>query len=203
MKKDRKKLKNPVEFMSNLFTENFTYQRYPMFLYSKLKNLYLCIILFSSPSLVDLKAEPNVPPYHNTDLPRQVDASDKFAENSDPQESNENTSGNLNVDDPRNLTEESDGVSSYEKIKRKDLTPQERQEIEYDLLVKKGILTVFRAETEKRYKVLDRIALTHPIPRVRAAAVLAIGRMGKGRVKLYIVLSKETEKRSDKPPTKH
>ncbi|WP_016754709.1 HEAT repeat domain-containing protein [Leptospira santarosai] len=194
MKKDRKKLKNPVEFMSNLFTENFTYQRYPMFLYSKLKNLYLCIILFSSPSLVDLKAEPNVPPYHNTDLPRQVDASDKFAENSDPQESNENTSGNLNVDDPRNLTEESDGVSSYEKIKRKDLTPQERQEIEYDLLVKKGILTVFRAETEKRYKVLDRIALTHPIPRVRAAAVLAIGRMGKGRVKtLHRVIERDGE----------
>lgn len=182
--------------MSSSFTENFTYQRYPMSLYSKLKNLYLCIILCSSPSLVDLKAESNAPPYHNADLPRQIDTSDNFAENSDPQESatNENASDGLSVDDPRNLTEESDGVSSYEKIKRKDLTPQERQEIEYDLLIKKGILSVFRAETEKRYKTLDRIALTHPIPRVRAAAVLAIGRIGKGRVKtLHRVIERDGE----------
>lgn len=174
-----------------------------MSLYSKLKNLYLCIILCFSPSLVDLKAESNAPPYRDTDLPRQIDASDSSAENSDPQEESSTNENGLNVDDPRNLTEESDGVSSYEKIKRKDLTPQERQEIEYDLLIKKGILAVFRAETEKRYKVLNRIALTHPIPRVRAAAVLAIGRIGKGEVKLYIVLSKETEKQSDKRPTKH
>ncbi|WP_078128566.1 HEAT repeat domain-containing protein [Leptospira alexanderi] len=168
-----------------------------MSLYSKLKNLYLCIILCSSPSLVDLKAESNAAPYHNADLPRQIDASDNFAENSDPQEespTNENSSDGLNVDDPRNLTEESDGVSSYEKIKRKDLTPQERQEIEYDLLIKKGILAVFRAETEKRYKVLDRIALTHPIPRVRAAAVLAIGRIGKREVKtLHRVIERDGE----------
>lgn len=94
-----------------------------MSLYSKLKNLHLCIILCSSPSLVDLKAESNPPPYHNADLPKQIDASDNFAENSDPQESptNENASDGLNVDDPRNLTEESDGVSSYEKLKERIL----------------------------------------------------------------------------------
>lgn len=107
--------------MSSIFTENFTYQRYPMSLYSKLKNLYLCIILCFSPSLVDLKAESNAPPYRDTDLPRQIDASDSSAENSDPQEESSTNENGLNVDDPRNLTEESDGVSSYEKIKERIL----------------------------------------------------------------------------------
>ncbi|MCG6169388.1 HEAT repeat domain-containing protein [Leptospira sanjuanensis] len=162
----------------------------------KIRNVSFYVVLLSSLSLSGLKAESISISKQNGGLAKQVDAPDDSAETPGSGESSTdgNSSGGLNVDDPRNLTEESDGVSSYEKRKRKDLTPKERQEIDYDLSLKKGILTVFRAEAEKRYKVLDRIALTHSIPRVRAAAVLAIGRMGKGGVKtLHHVIERDGE----------
>ncbi|PKA03902.1 HEAT repeat domain-containing protein [Leptospira ellisii] len=165
-----------------------------MFSDSKLQNpifaLILCLMIDST-----LIADSNNADRRETDLPQTVDApEDGTADSGGANDSAETGSSGLNVNDPRNLTEESDGVSSYEKRKRKNLTPKERQEIEYDLSLKKGILTVFRAETEKRYKVLDRIALTHSIPRVRAAAVLALGRMGKGGVKtLHHVIERDGE----------
>ncbi len=183
--------------MNSILAKNLNHQRHPMFSFSKLQNLSLYVIFLSSLNFSGLKAESFSKLFQDQSFFQRTDTSEDSTENSEPEEespTNENTSGSLNIDDPRNLTEESDGISSYEKRKRKDLTPKERQEIEYDLLIKKGILTVFRAETEKRYKVLDRMALTHQIPRVRAAAVLAIGRMGKGGVKtLHHVIERDGE----------
>lgn len=171
-----------------------------MLSFSKLQNLFLYVILISLLNVFSsLKAESFNKPFPNQNSFQKTDATEDDAENSDPKETppkekETDPTGSLNIDDPRTLTEEWDGVSSYERRKRKDLTLKERQEIDYDLSVKKGILTVFRAETEKRYKTLDRIALTHPIPRVRAAAVLAIGRMGKGGIKtLHQVIEKDGE----------
>lgn len=164
--------------------------------YFKLRNLFTYVILLCSFAWIGLNAESVRSGSQDQGAFTKVDAPDDSSENPDAGESstNGNSSSGLNVDDPRNLTEESDGVSSYERRKRKDLTPKERQEIDYDLSLKKGILTVFRAETERRYKILDRIALTHSIPRVRAAAVLAIGRMGKGGVKtLHHVIERDGE----------
>ncbi|MGQ2814909.1 HEAT repeat domain-containing protein, partial [Leptospira interrogans] len=171
-----------------------------MLSFSKLQNLFLYVILISLLNVFSsLKAESFNKPFPNQNSFQKTDATEDDAENSDPKETppkekETDPTESLNIDDPRTLTEEWDGVSSYERRKRKDLTLKERQEIDYDLSVKKGILTVFRAETEKRYKTLDRIALTHPIPRVRAAAVLAIGRMGKGGIKtLHQVIEKDGE----------
>ncbi|TGK33399.1 HEAT repeat domain-containing protein [Leptospira gomenensis] len=165
-----------------------------MFSDSKLQNTIFALILFL---MIDstLVADSNRLNRGEIDLPLTVDAPEDGTGDSDnTNNSDGSASSGLNVDDPRNLSEESDGVSSYEKRKRKNLTPKERQEIDYDLSLKKGILTVFRAETEKRYKTLDRIALTHPIPRVRAAAVLALGRMGKSGVKtLHRVIERDGE----------
>ncbi|AOP35458.1 hypothetical protein A0128_17410 [Leptospira tipperaryensis] len=166
-----------------------------MSLYSKLQNYFLCAILFGILSSAII-AESGSRRLEESKLPQTVDAPDESATNdsNSGNTSDGTASEGLNVDDPRNLTEESDGVSSYERRKRKDLTPKERQEIDYDLSLKKGILTVFRAEAEKRYKTLDRMALTHPIPRVRAAAVLALGRMGRSGVRtLHHVIERDGE----------
>ncbi|XDD49925.1 HEAT repeat domain-containing protein [Leptospira sp. WS92.C1] len=165
-----------------------------MSLYSKVNKLIFCAILISTTGWV-LNAESGKLNFGNTELPKPVDAPNASASDSNSTEpSTENNSGGPSADDPRNLTEESDGVSSYEKLKRKDLTAKEREEILYDLSLKKGILTVFRAETEKRYKLLDKMALTHSIPRVRAAAVLALGRMGRSGVKtLHHVVERDGE----------
>lgn len=182
--------------MNSILAKNFTHQRSPMSSYFKLRKLFPYVILLCSFVWVGLNAESVRSGSNDQNVFTKVDAPDDSSENPNSGESSTNgkSSGGLNVDDPRNLTEESDGVSSYERRKRKDLTPKERQEIEYDLSLKKGILTVFRAEAEKRYKVLDRIALTHSIPRVRAAAVLAIGRMGRGGVKtLHHVIERDGE----------
>ncbi|UOG60184.1 HEAT repeat domain-containing protein [Leptospira noguchii] len=173
-----------------------------MLSFSKLKNLFLYVIfifLLNVFSNVEAESFSKHFPNQNSNSFQKTDATEEDPESSDPEETppkekETDPTGSLNIDDPRTLTEEWDGVSSYERRKRKDLTFKEKQEIDYDLSVKKGILTVFRAETEKRYKTLDRIALTHPIPRVRAAAVLAIGRMGKGGIKtLHQVIEKDGE----------
>ncbi|RHX92526.1 HEAT repeat domain-containing protein [Leptospira stimsonii] len=163
-----------------------------MSLYSKLKKYFLLVLVFGILSSV-VNADSGNRLQEESKLPKTVDAPEESATGTG-ESSDGNSSSGLNVDDPRNLTEESDGVSSYERRKRKDLTPKERQEIDYDLSLKKGILIVFRAEAEKRYKTLDRMALTHPIPRVRAAAVLALGRMGRGGVKtLHHVIERDGE----------
>lgn len=173
-----------------------------MLSFSKLKNLFLYVIfifLLNVFSNVEAESFSKHFPNQNSNSFQKTDATEEDPESSDPEETppkekETDPTGSLNIDDPRTLTEEWDGVSSYERRKRKDLTFKEKQEIDYDLSVKKGILSVFRAETEKRYKTLDRIALTHPIPRVRAAAVLAIGRMGKGGIKtLHQVIEKDGE----------
>lgn len=48
----------------------------------------------------------------------------------------------------------------------------------YNDQFKKGLLSVFQAEANHNFGKLNRLGLTHPIPRVRAAAALALGRLG-------------------------
>ncbi len=48
----------------------------------------------------------------------------------------------------------------------------------YNDLFKKGLLAVFEAESRRDLSHLQKYAFTQPIPRVRAAAALAIGRIG-------------------------
>ncbi|EQA35530.1 HEAT repeat protein [Leptospira inadai serovar Lyme str. 10] len=57
--------------------------------------------------------------------------------------------------------------------------PQDGKEIKkYNDQFKRGLLSVFQAEANHNIKKLSRHGLTNPIPRVRAAAAFALGRLG-------------------------
>lgn len=65
-----------------------------------------------------------------------------------------------------------------------NLPPTSTREIasaEYDRKLKEGLIRVFQAESTKNVKKLSNLTLRYSIPRVRAAAALALGRIRQGR----------------------
>ncbi|WP_244243508.1 HEAT repeat domain-containing protein [Leptospira andrefontaineae] len=79
-----------------------------------------------------------------------------------------------------NSTETEDPSASDEqdtnkkKHKKPVLDPESKR---YNDLLKAGLLKVFEGEATYNYPRLKQYGLTHPIPRVRAAAALALGRL--------------------------
>lgn len=71
------------------------------------------------------------------------------------------------------------------------LTDEQKEEAEYNKKLKQGLLDVFRAESRRNVKKLSRLTLHHPIPRVRAAGALALGRLKLGRWTIEHAIKKD------------
>lgn len=72
-----------------------------------------------------------------------------------------------------------------------NLTEEERRELDYTEKIRSGLVEVFKWEYYKNSKKLENILLTYPIPRVRSAAALALGRIKSGRVSLQKAIDKD------------
>jgi hypothetical protein len=72
-----------------------------------------------------------------------------------------------------------------------NLTDDERKENEYTDKIRSGLVEIFKWEYYKNSKNLETILLSHPIPRVRAAAALALGRIKSGRASLQKSIDKD------------
>ncbi len=80
-----------------------------------------------------------------------------------------------------------------EQIKQEEevLTEEEKRDKEYTEQVRKGLVQVFQWEHFKKPKNLEKLLLTYPIPRVRSAAALALGRLKAGRGALQTAIDKD------------
>ncbi|BDA77123.1 hypothetical protein LPTSP3_g00530 [Leptospira kobayashii] len=80
-----------------------------------------------------------------------------------------------------------------EQVSKEDvnLTDDERKEKEYTEKIRKGLVEVFTYEYYKKAKNLEKLLLTHPIPRIRSAAALALGRLKAGRATLQHAIDKD------------
>ncbi|TGL61118.1 HEAT repeat domain-containing protein [Leptospira sarikeiensis] len=83
--------------------------------------------------------------------------------------------GNNSTDNSDNNVEESD-ENPKNKPKKPVVDPETKR---YNDLLKTGLLKVFEGEATFNYARLEKFGATHPIPRVRAAVALALGRMGR------------------------
>ncbi|TGK07995.1 HEAT repeat domain-containing protein [Leptospira semungkisensis] len=92
----------------------------------------------------------------------------------DPQPSSEQAPADPQTD-PSSENAPTDPQPSTEKPKKPVVDKETKR---YNEQFKHGLLKVFEAEANHRFAVLDKYGLTHPIPRVRAAAALALGRLG-------------------------
>jgi len=71
------------------------------------------------------------------------------------------------------------------------LSDEEKKDREYTEQIRKGLVQVFQWEYYRRPKNLEKILATHPIPRVRSAAALALGRLQAGRLSLQNAIDKD------------
>lgn len=71
------------------------------------------------------------------------------------------------------------------------LSDEEKKDREYTEQIRNGLVQVFQWEYYRKPKNLERILATHPIPRVRSAAALALGRLKAGRVSLQNAIDKD------------
>ncbi|MGE8720425.1 HEAT repeat domain-containing protein [Leptospira terpstrae] len=71
------------------------------------------------------------------------------------------------------------------------LSEEEKKDREYTEQIRNGLVQVFQWEYYRKPKNLERILATHPIPRVRSAAALALGRLKAGRVSLQTAIDKD------------
>ncbi|MDF3821420.1 HEAT repeat domain-containing protein [Leptospira sp. 96542] len=71
------------------------------------------------------------------------------------------------------------------------LSEEEKKDRVYTEQIKNGLVKVFQWEYHKRPKELEKLLSTHPIPRVRAAAALALGRLKAGRISLQNAIDKD------------
>ncbi|TGM47090.1 HEAT repeat domain-containing protein [Leptospira biflexa] len=81
-----------------------------------------------------------------------------------------------------------------EMVKKEEeevLSDEEKKDKEYTEQIRNGLVQVFRWEYYRRPKNLEKILATHPIPRVRSAAALALGRLKAGRVTLQTAIDKD------------
>ncbi|GBF51284.1 hypothetical protein LPTSP4_28160 [Leptospira ryugenii] len=72
-----------------------------------------------------------------------------------------------------------------------ELSEEEKRENEYTEKIRSGLVEVFKWEYYKNGRNLEKILLTHPIPRVRSAAALALGRLKTGRLSLQKAIDKD------------
>ncbi len=77
------------------------------------------------------------------------------------------------------------------KAAEDELSEDERREKEYTEKIRAGLVEVFKWEYYKKPKNLEKILLTNPIPRVRSAAALALGRLKAGRNALHHAIDKD------------
>lgn len=80
-----------------------------------------------------------------------------------------------------------------EEIKEpeQNFTEEEKREIEYAEKIRRGLVDVFKWEYYRKSKKLEALLLFHPIPRVRSAAALALGRLKAGRVALQNAINND------------
>lgn len=81
-----------------------------------------------------------------------------------------------------------------EMVKKEEeevLSDEEKKDKEYTEQIRNGLVQVFRWEYYRKPKNLEKILATHPIPRVRSAAALALGRLKAGRVTLQTAIDKD------------
>lgn len=81
-----------------------------------------------------------------------------------------------------------------EMVKKEEeevLSDEEKKDKEYTEQIRNGLVQVFRWEYYRKPKNLEKILATHPIPRVRSAAALALGRLKSGRVTLQSAIDKD------------
>lgn len=81
-----------------------------------------------------------------------------------------------------------------EMVKKEEeevLSDEEKKDKEYTEQIRNGLVQVFRWEYYRKPKYLEKILATHPIPRVRSAAALALGRLKAGRVALQTAINKD------------
>lgn len=81
-----------------------------------------------------------------------------------------------------------------EMVKKEEeevLSDEEKKDKEYTEQIRNGLVQVFRWEYYRKPKYLEKILATHPIPRVRSAAALALGRLKAGRVTLQTAIDKD------------
>lgn len=71
------------------------------------------------------------------------------------------------------------------------LSDEEKKDREYTEQIRNGLVQVFQWEYYRKPKNLEKILATHPIPRVRSAAALALGRLKAGRVSLQNAIDKD------------
>ncbi|TGM52691.1 HEAT repeat domain-containing protein [Leptospira vanthielii] len=71
------------------------------------------------------------------------------------------------------------------------LSDEEKKDKEYTEQIRNGLVQVFQWEYYRRPKNLEKILTTHPIPRVRSAAALALGRLQAGRLSLQNAIDKD------------
>ncbi|WP_208861371.1 HEAT repeat domain-containing protein [Leptospira brenneri] len=71
------------------------------------------------------------------------------------------------------------------------LSDEEKKDREYTDQIRNGLVQVFQWEYYRRPQNLEKILATHPIPRVRSAAALALGRLKAGRVSLQNAIDKD------------
>ncbi|GBF43371.1 hypothetical protein LPTSP2_26680 [Leptospira ellinghausenii] len=81
-----------------------------------------------------------------------------------------------------------------EMVKKEEeevLSDEEKKDKEYTEQIRNGLVQVFRWEYYRKPINLEKILATHPIPRVRSAAALALGRLKAGRVTLQSAIDKD------------
>ncbi|WP_207762252.1 HEAT repeat domain-containing protein [Leptospira harrisiae] len=71
------------------------------------------------------------------------------------------------------------------------LSDEEKKDREYTEQIRNGLVQVFQWEYYRKPQKLEKILSSHPIPRVRSAAALALGRMKAGRVSLQNAIDKD------------
>lgn len=84
-----------------------------------------------------------------------------------------------------------DQINESVKKEEEVLSEEEKKDREYTDQIRKGLVQVFQWEYYRKPKNLEKILTTHPIPRVRAAAALALGRLKAGRVSLENAIDKD------------
>lgn len=81
-----------------------------------------------------------------------------------------------------------------EMVKKEEeevLSDEEKKDKEYTEQIRSGLVQVFKWEYYRKPNYLEKILKTHPIPRVRSAAALALGRLKAGRVALQTAIDKD------------
>lgn len=81
------------------------------------------------------------------------------------------------VSSPESGTPSDQDLPEKPEPKKSKKAPVDKETKKYNDLFKKGLLAVFEAEARRDLPKLGRFGATHPIPRVRAAAALGIGRL--------------------------